>query len=198
MEKTMSDNEEKQRPNAKYRLSKENVNEDEIVFHYNRERRLEKAPQSVRDLYNKQPPPKGGLIRPLINTRPKLIMFASIVLMCAAILLVSIFGNIGSSLNLEGNLLTVQAIRYEGAVIVAIKKSVQKDFRSRFTVPYTGAVNIAVADEDTHPEDVFYHRIFFTAEPLESYRFAVPFDSNKLTFVIQSEKKTINVKIKPE
>jgi len=195
----MSDNEEKRRPNAKYKLSKENMDEDDIVYHYDRESRLEKAPKAVRELYNEQPVPKRtNLLRPLINTRPKSMMFASIVIMCLAILIMSIFGFAGTSLNLEGNMLAIQAIRYEGAVIVAIKKSVKKDFRSRFTEPYTGAVNIAVAVSNTRPEDVFYHRIFFTTDPLESYRFSVPFDSEELVFVIQSEKKTINTKIKPE
>jgi len=194
----MSDNGEKKRPNAKYRLSRENASEDEIVYHYNRDRRLEKAPQSVRDLYSEQPVPKrANLFRPLINTRPKSIMFASIVIMCLAILIISIFGYTGTSLNLEGNLIAIQAIRYEDAVIVAVRKSISQGIRNRFTDPYTGAVDIAVADGNSF-ESVFRHRIYFTREPVESYRFAVPFNSEELTFVLQSEKRTINARIRPE
>jgi len=41
------------RPNAAYKLSGEGNPPDnsELVFYYNREKRLEKAPQPVRDLY---------------------------------------------------------------------------------------------------------------------------------------------------
>jgi len=43
--------------------------------------------------------------------------------------------------------------------------------------------------------DVFYHRLFFSLEKEEQYSFTVPFDSNELLFVLQTEKKTLKVKI---
>ncbi|MCL2600689.1 MAG: hypothetical protein FWD88_05870, partial [Treponema sp.] len=58
--------EEKKRPNANYRLSKTNANPrpEEITYHYDRDRRLEKAPQAVQDLYyKKQEPTRRGLFR---------------------------------------------------------------------------------------------------------------------------------------
>ena len=75
----MSDSGEKRRPNANYRLSKENANTDEITYYYNREARLAKAPQSVRDLYNEDPPKRAGLFRSLVNTKSKKFTFISIV-----------------------------------------------------------------------------------------------------------------------
>jgi hypothetical protein len=189
---------EKRRPNANYRLSKENANPEGLTYYYSREHRLAKAPQSVRDLYNGQPPKRGGLLRSLLNSKPKAMMFASIVIMCVAILFLSTFGYTGSAYELDGNKLSVQAVKFEGAVIVAVRKTISKGFAGRFSSPYTGAVNIAVTAPDTLPEDVFYHRIFFTLEPQEQYRFSVPFDSDELTFIFQTERKTLTAKVKSE
>ena len=194
----MSDSEEKRRPNANYRLSHENADTEEIVYHYNREQRLEKAPQLVRDLYNEEPKRRGGIFRSLTNTKPKAMTFISIVIMCLAIFVLSVLGYTSDSHDFDGNLLTVQAIKFEGAVIVALKKTIKKNIVGRRVTAYTGAVNIAVTAPDVPLEDVFYHRVFFSLEPEEQYRFSVPFDSDYLMFILQTEKKTLNVKVKPQ
>jgi hypothetical protein len=194
----VSDEEEKQRPNANYRLSKENANPEGLTYYYSREHRLAKAPQSVRDLYNEAPKKRGGLFRSLLDSKPKAMLFASIVILCVAILFLTTFGYTGSDYELDGNKLSVQAVKFEGAVIGAVRKSINKNFAGRITSPYTGAVSIAVMTPDTLPEDIFYHRIFFTLESQEQFRFSVPFDSDELTFFFQTEKKSLNMTIKPE
>jgi len=54
----VSDSEDgKTRPNANYKLSKPDnavVPEEELVFYYNREHRLAKAPKHVRELYEEK------------------------------------------------------------------------------------------------------------------------------------------------
>jgi hypothetical protein len=205
-EARMSDNEEKKRPNARYKLSSENANEEGIVFHYNRERRLAKAPQIVRDLYKAEPPRRFNLLRPLVATKPLAMMFASVVIASILILVVSILGLAGSSYNLDGNRLSLQAVQYEGAIIVVVRKTIPQGAFARFSAaasPYTGAVDIAVqpvikAAAGQEPEAVFYHKIFFTLEPEETYRFSVPFDSNTLALVFKTEQKTLGVTVKAE
>ena len=202
----MSD-EEKKRPNANYRLSGQNIDERNLVFHYSREHRLAKAPQAVRDMYNKpRQPHRFNLIRPLVSTRPLAIMFGSIIIICIFILVFSALGLIGGSYNLDGNRVSFQAIQYEGATIVAVKKTIPKDILTRFSsaaAPYSGAVEIAVqpvikAGTDQEPPAVFYHKIFFTLEPEEVYRFSVPFDARELALVFKTEKKTLGVTVKAE
>jgi len=202
----MSDNnEEKKRPNANYQLSKNDVNEGELVFHYNREHRLAKAPQSVRDLYKTKPPRSFSLLKPLVSTKPLAMLFATIVVICILIMVISIMGLAGNSYNLDGNRLSFQAMQYEGAVIMTVKKAIPKDIFARFssTAPYSGAVEIAVqpvikAAADQEPQAVFYHKIFFTLEPEEIYRFSVPFDTQELAIVVKTEKKTLGVTVKVE
>jgi len=203
----MSDEQEKKRPNANYPLSGQNVDENNLVFHYNREHRLSKAPQAVRDMYNKpQSPYRFNLLKPLVSTRPLAIMFGSIIIACILILVISVLGLAGNSYNLDGNRLSLQAIQYEGAIIVAVKKTIPKDIFTRLSsaaAPYSGAVDIAVqpvikAASDQKPQAVFYHKIFFTLEPEEIYRFSVPFDAKDLALVFKTEKKTLEVTVKAE
>jgi len=209
----MSDHTEeppRQRPNPGYKLSNEKVNGDEVVFHYSREHRLEKAPQVVRDLYT-LPNHRFNLIKPLIRTRPLAMMFFSILVACVLIVLVSLLGLAGTSYMLEGNHMTIQAIRFEGTIIMAINKSTKKsplDRFSRSSPPYTGAVDIAIQPVQKTgagaqapsevPENLFFHKIFFTFEPEEFYRFSVPFDAQELAVVVQSENKTLRLTVKAE
>jgi hypothetical protein len=205
----VSDGQEKKRPNANYKLSNENVSPNGIVYHYNRERRLEKAPQTVRDLYKAEPPlQRFNFLRPLVRTKPLAMMFATVVVASLLILVISVLGLASNSHNLDGNQVSIQAIRYEGATIMIVKKTVRKSVLGRVSnlgPAYSGAVDIAVqplikpgADGDLSSEDIFYHKIFFTFEPEESYRFTVPFDSGELALVLKTEKKTIGLTVKTE
>jgi len=211
----MSDNEEnrKQRPNAGYKLSNENANlsEEKIVHYYNREHRLKKARKSVRDLCNTPPQrPRFNLLKPLVGTKPLAMMFFSIIVICVIIVALSLLGLTSADYTLDGNHVSVQAIRYEGAVIMAVDKSTRKssglDRFSRSAPPYTGAVDIAVQpllkDGEVRgeiPEDLFFHKIFFTLEPQEYYRFSVPFDTDELAVVLRTEtNKSLQLTVKAE
>ena len=213
----MSDNNEeekkpRQRPNAKYKLSNENMNlkDEGIVHYYNREHRLEKAPQSVRDLYKTQwTRRRFGLFGPLVKTKPLAIMFFSIIVICIVIVLISALGFTGAGYMLDGNNISIQALRFEGAVIMAVDKSTRKssglDRFSRSAPPYTGAVDIAVQpllkDGEAGaevPEDLFFHKIFFTLEPVEYYRFSIPFDADELAVVLRTETKSLRLTVKAE
>jgi hypothetical protein len=207
-ENTNTDSEQPpKRPNANYRLSNENRVEERLNFRYNREHRLEKAPQSVRTLYREQKPQRFGLFHSLIGSKPRAMMFGSIIFLSIVILILSNVGYLGDTWELDGNRFTIQAIKFEGTVIIALKKNNQKKIPGRNKTPYTGAVNIAVspAIKSGSPqmspqaeEKIFYHRIFFTLENKEDYRFVVPFDSDELVIVLQTEKMTRTLTLKPE
>ncbi|MDR1837217.1 MAG: hypothetical protein LBQ89_06110 [Treponema sp.] len=185
------------RPNANYKLSKPDgytPTEEELNFYYSRERRLAKAPQSVKDLYTGKKQNRFNLLRPLIADKPRAILFFTIVVICLAILLLSILGYFDKSFSFDGNKLEISGIRYEEITIVMVKKTV----KSR--TAYSGAVDIAVSPVVQNPDDqypVFYHRIFFSLEPEEEYSFTVPFDDAELAMVLHSEKSALKITIKP-
>jgi hypothetical protein len=202
-EETGEPAEKKTRPNAKYRLSKESPSvinadgQDGLTFYYNRERRLEKAPQSVKNLYLEQKRKGLGFKRTFLSTKSNAILFFTIVILIAAIFLLSIGGYFDKSYKLEGNRLSIKGTRFEGIVIITLVKNNKK----AEGVPYTGAVELAVApkvqsvDED-YPS--FRHRLFFTFTEEEEYSFTVPFDVPELIVVFQTEKSTLSVVLKPE
>ena len=195
------------RPNARYRLSRETGGGEELRFHYSRERRLEKAPQAVRELYREEAPPRFNLLRPLIGSRPRAMLLGSIVFICVVILFLSVFGNPGGGHSLAGNTISVQARKYEGALIVTLKKRAAKGGFFSGGAAYTGAVDVAVSPalragvpdgEAGETLPVFFHRVFFSLEQTEEYRFSVPFDCDELAMILQTEKNTLSLTIKPE
>jgi len=205
----MTDENKKPRPNANYNLSKPDgadpVREENLTFYYNRERRLEKAPQAVKDLYDeKKTAGRFNLLKPLVADKPRAAVFFTIILMCAFIVIVSIVNKTGGSYSLEGNKIEVTGIRFEGATIVVLTKTVKKNSGNA----YTGAVDVAVSplnnvsggaeNDDGENYPVFYHRIFFSMETSEEYRFAVPFDLPEQLLILQTEKNTLRIKYKPE
>jgi len=198
------DEKEKKRPNAKYKLSREKIQTAEVIRHYDRERRLEKASQAVRDLYKEQPRRRFGLFHSIAGSRPGAMLFGTIVILCAVMIMLSLFGFTGDSRELDGNIIYVNGKKHEGTVIIEVLKKPRKDKIARGMKAYTGAVDIAVfppaksgADQNQRPEDIYYHRIFFSNEREERFRFTVPFAPGELSFIFMTEKKSRNLTIKP-
>jgi len=185
------------RPNANYNLSKpenEATADGNLNFYYDRERRLEKAPQVVKDLYKEEKFKKFSLFRSLTADKPRTALFVTILILCVVILVLSVLGFFNDAYSLDGNKLQISAIGYEGTAIVVIKKTV-----SNIAPSYSGAVDIAVspaAQDEDEQYQVFYHRIFFTVEPKEEYRFVIPFDSQEVGMVLQTDKNSLKIIIK--
>ena len=197
------DAKEQKRPNANYKLSNENTEGVEIVKHYNRERRLEKAPLAVRNLYEKQPRRRFGFLYALIgSSRPNAMLFGTIVFLCMLMLMLSLFGFTGDSREIDGNILSVTAKKYEGTILVEVRKTPRKDKIARYNTAYTGPVEIAVfpaakkgMEQSQQTTEVFFHKIFFTNDQEEHYLFTVPFEQGELGFVFRTEKKTLSLTV---
>ena len=188
-----------QRPNMNYNLSypdNKTPAEEGLTFYYNRERRLENAPDSVKNFYKEQAaPPRFGLFHSLVADKFRRSLFVVIVLMSVLIFMLSRMGYFDSYFSLDGNRLDITGTRVEDITIVIIDKTVRNQRA------YTGAVDIAVSlpvqsEEDDYP--VFYHRVFFSMENREQYRFTVPFNAPELLMVLQTENSTLHLRFKPE
>jgi hypothetical protein len=183
----MSDRPERRRPNARYPLTEKKPPKDEgPVFYYSREQRLAKAPSKVRALYEEAPKKKFGFFRTLTATRPLAMLFSSIMLLSAAIIIIAIFNRAGGH-SLGGNRLAVEAVKFQGETIIVLSKTV-KDPEGA----YTGPVDIGIspaAPEDSDAKDypVFTHRVFFSLNAEEEYRFSLPFEAEKLLMLLQGE-----------
>jgi len=185
----------KKRPNTNYSLSSSNreiERDDSIVYHYSRERRLENAPKEVQDLYKEKKTSRFGFLGVLIADKPRRLLFIVIILLCIAVFMLSRLGYFDTTHILEGNKIEINGTIFEGSTILVLRKNVKNE------KAYTGAVDIAVSvpalpEEENYP--VFYHRIFFTKENDEIYRFVVPFDDPELLMVLQNERASLQIKI---
>ncbi|MDR2257677.1 MAG: hypothetical protein LBE14_00855 [Treponema sp.] len=198
----MADTPERKRPNANYPLSNKKRGEEELVFYYSRADRLAKASKPVQALYEDPPQRKFRLFHSLTATRPLAMLFISIIILCAVIMMISIFGLNESGHILGGNRVSFSAVKFQGETIVILEKTSPENQEV-----YTGVVDIGVSpaappgsDPAARPAEypVFTHRVFFSLNPEESYRFALPFEADELAVVLQGEQErdTVQVKIK--
>jgi hypothetical protein len=190
----------KQRPNAKYKLSKpddEKPPKEGLIFHYNRDHRLAKASKDVQDLYKEKKASRFGFLGVLVADKPRQFLFLSIILICVVIWILGLLGYFDKSYTLDENKINITLTAFEGTTIVLINKTIKNKNA------YTGAVDIAVSVPITIQDDnqnesnvpVFYHRIFFSLDKEEQYRFAVPFESAELLVVLQTEKYALKLKL---
>ena len=61
----------------------------DLPYYYDRGRYLENAPDRVRQMREAPPPRKGGFLRALTDTKPKLLLFITIAVLCAVVLVMS-------------------------------------------------------------------------------------------------------------
>jgi hypothetical protein len=184
---------ESTRPNEGLPLTESKNAEDAMIFHYSRERRLERAPQSVRALYENPKMDKFNLLRPLISSKPRAMLFIFILILTAISIFMSMYARSEGNRILGGNAISVSAIRFEGTTIVVLKKKIQNR-----DSPYTGEVNIVISPEGTESPIVEPYRIFFTLKEEEEYRFALPFENEELLLYIQGEKDSLEFKLKAQ
>jgi len=184
----LSDSESEKIPNEKYKLS----NSGTVTYHYSRERRLANAPSEIQNLYKEQKPLRFNLFGPLVADKPRRVLFFVIVILCIGIFLLSRLGFLDASYRLDGNTIDVSGTFFEDTTIVILKKTAAN------ADAYTGAVDIAVFPITEETDSVFYHRIFFTLEKEEVYRFVVPFEDPQIGIILQNEKSFLNIVFNPQ
>jgi hypothetical protein len=191
----------RRRPNAGYELTNRPVNE-EPVFYYSREKRLEKAPSRVRELYE-DPPKRRGLFRALTATKPLAILFWSIMALSLITIAMGTFGNFGNTPYLGGNRLSVESRRGDGETFLVLRKELRE---KRWA--YKGMVELSVsplpATGENGPEDagrretvlpVFTQRIYFSSGKEEFFPFSVPFEADTLLFRMKGGRRNIHFSV---
>jgi hypothetical protein len=88
----------------------------DIVFHYNRERRLANAPESVRRAYEEGPIKRPGIIRGLTASPGLRSIFFVIVLLSAIITGVGIFGTPEGYSKIDGIPVSLKALHFDEQV----------------------------------------------------------------------------------
>ena len=187
--------EKRERPNKNYKLSHEKADEENIKYYYNRESRLEKAPQSVRDLYKVEKKKHFNIFRSLVDTRSKAMMFLSIVVLSFFIFMLNIMGYFDKDLELlGGNIVSVQAFEYEGFTYISIRKIIHESSNV-----YTGEVEVKVSPYPANYNIQDYpYKINFLSIEEQNFGFPVPFISKELLIKFQAKENSLELIVKSE
>jgi hypothetical protein len=183
------------RPNPERELTENRPGEDEMVFYYSREKRLEKAPQRVRELYEKSARPRFNLLRPLIATRPLATLFAMVLILSVISGIIAFSGIADRTYKFQGDSITVGAQRYQGTVIVTIRKKPDPEGRQAAGGGLTDILISPVRDKEGEGSG-FSHRLVFNPGKEEEFRMVAPFDSRELVFRIQGKSEVLEFKVK--
>jgi len=165
------------------------VTEKDLVFYYSREKRLEKASPRVQALYDDQPKKRLALFSSLVDSKPKALLFTSIVVICLLILFLTYLAPQGSSADIGSNGIAVSALKYDGVTFIVLKKTRLKNDA------WAGLVDMNVSAGGA----ASYNRaVFFSDEQTEEFRFSLPYESDELLFSLQAGPDTLNIRIRPE
>lgn len=158
----MGESEDKARP-------PETLAKEELVFHYSRSRRLEDASERVRRLNDGQSV-RRGLFKSLTATRSLAMLFFAVLFIAAANLLVGLVATPSRSAELDGQVFSASAFRYEGTLYVTLARA-----RKRHDA-FEGDAAVAISSGGT----VLAERAFAVgSEPEGAYRWSFPSGDGK-------------------
>jgi hypothetical protein len=98
-----------------------------LIFHYNREHRLEHAPESVRRAYAEGPIQKPGILKGLTANAGLRSIFFSVIILSIAVVSVNFLGNRPDSKTIDGFSLNLKAFLYEDTVYVTLSCAKKKE-----------------------------------------------------------------------
>ncbi|MDR1899920.1 MAG: hypothetical protein LBQ55_07935 [Treponema sp.] len=185
------------RPNAGHPLSPEKNTGEEMVFRYSRARRLERAPKKVRELYQPSPRKKFGFFRSLTATKPLAMLFGSVMVLSAITIVMAIYGGAENSRIMDGNRVSVTAMKYQGSTFVVLTKR-RRDAKGAYTGPVDMAASPSAEKGGEEPLPVFENRLFFSLKAEEEFRFSIPFEAEELIVVLQNESSTADLRATPK
>lgn len=121
-----------------------------MVFHYDREKRLRRAPEIVRDYYSgKFGPYKGGILKSLVSTRANRLLFVTIIFAFGIIYFVNFFGPQKSSGSLAKVDVHLSAFSYDDSVYASVRLSAAgKKIKGNFSEGVPVSAVITAYDKD--------------------------------------------------
>jgi hypothetical protein len=117
-----------------------------VVFYYNREQRVAKSPQIVKDYYSGKIKPQKGFIKVLVATPAKRILFFSIIALCILVIFLTFTMNSENEADISGIPVTLSAFAFEDVVYISIH--LEENSRIRDTQAVFADISIFNADDE--------------------------------------------------
>ena len=126
------------------------MNEEELTFYYNREKRLERAPENVKRFYNGTAPtaPKG-LFKALVHTKHSRFMLAAVGISLAVVVLTTLFGAKSNQKNINDVRLVLSAFSFDESVYVTLRAFGNPDARGKAEQEQGSVAAGSVAEQST-------------------------------------------------
>jgi len=163
----------------------------DLVFHYSRERRLERAPEEVRRLNSRLPFRKPNLFRTLTANKASAFLFLAIIMLSLTTLVTAFLVPGDDVGTLAGNKVSLTALRFQGTTYLALKKTAR-------SAAYSGTVDLQVGPGPGEGDSILNLSVVFTPREDEEFRLAVPGERESLVVVLQAAEERIELKARVE
>ena len=162
------------------------------VFYYSRERRLQRASETVRNSYREEKKKRG--ILGLLGSKGNVLIFICIILIIGMASLGNYITKRNQGIQLEGNNLSLSLIHEGDELVLGLLKTVPG--RGEF---YIGEVEILVspAAAEINESEVFAHRIFFSPVDSETFILPLPFDGDDFFVILRTSNEQRAIRLKP-
>jgi hypothetical protein len=163
-----------------------------LVFYYNREERIARAPKIVRDYYSGKNKPVTGLFKVLVATPAKRFLFLTIIALCVIVIFLQHSLSSDSEGNLDGVPVSLSAFMFEDTVYVSLKLAENAKFKDRLAI--TAGITMYTAENQVF-ETREFSRIYAGSEVF--IRTTIPdYDILRVEAAVSSGRAGQSVKLK--
>ena len=162
--------------------------EQETVYYYSREHRMQRASASVRER-NENPWTRPRLSKIILGNKGNVVILISVaVILVLYYLSTFYYGKSDLDFKLGSNNVNISIFSEDDILLLYVRKDVPASVYA-----YTGAVDIAVSPVQENGEEtpVLTHRIFFTLDSPETYLVTLPFNGKKFMVALHTDFETI-------
>ncbi len=164
--------------------------QEPLTFYYSRERRLERASESVRKLNTQghQRPP--NFFRTLTSNRASAFLLLAILMLVLTYGIITFLGILQNRAVFLGNSLELSALRFKGSTYTVIKKKVTSQ------KPYVGPVDLAIRGTAPEGGPVSVQRIVFSNDKTEEFRLSLDGEWETLVVILQAQGSKVTLQCK--
>ncbi len=168
--------------------SKDQKDQDQLVFHYSREHRLQHASETVKNLNTPGTFKKPGLIRSLLATKAHAFLLLAIIILATTTMVLSFLNKKPSEMIFADNRIQATAFIFQEHTYIIIQKT-KNTINS-----YTGEVKFAFCTSDG--KVIQQEQLFFSNESFQEFRYTLPEKMDTLIIFIEQGEYRASIEIK--
>lgn len=161
-----------------------------MTFYYSRERRLERASESVQRLNSQTHQRPPNFFKALTSSRASAFLLLAILMLVLTFGIITFLGILQNRAVFLGNSMELSALRFKGSTYTVIKKTVKSQ------KPYVGPVDLAIRGASPPGGPVSIQRIVFSNDKTEEFRLALGGEWETLVVILQAQGSKVELQCK--